>query len=118
MGRVEIEVLTWNKRGRQQSTIFWRNVGNPTAHKDLKGHKNLWLTKFSHLMMWHTHAHLVKHPPSFLSFHNTLCLFFLSFFLCIFLISLINISHFTLSPKQHQQQQQKTPTAETSSTVF
>ena len=75
-------MLTWNKRGRQQSTIFWRNVGNPTAHKDLKGHKNLWLIKFSHMMMWHTHAHLVKHPLLFFHFTtHSASSFFLSFYL-------------------------------------
>lgn len=34
------------KRGRQRSTIFWRNARNPTARENLKCHKNLWLTIF------------------------------------------------------------------------
>ena len=103
-------MLTWNKRGRQQSTIFWRNVGNPTAHKDLKGHKNLWLTKFSHLMMWHTHAHLVKHPLLFFHFTtHSASSFFLSIFLISLIIYLISHSHQNInnnSNKKLQQQRQ------------
>ena len=104
-------MLTWNKRGRQQSTIFWRNVGNPTAHKDLKGHKNLWLTKFSHLMMWHTHAHLVKHPLLFFHFttHSASSFFLSIFFLISLIIYLISHSHQNInnnSNKKLQQQRQ------------
>lgn len=104
-------MLTWNKRGRQQSTIFWKNVGNPTAHKDLKGHKNLWLRKFSHLMMWHTQAYLVKHPPffSFISTTNSASSFFFSIFLISLIIYLISHSHqnnINNSNKKLQQQRQ------------